>query len=99
MVRVIRSLKLGLTFGVIGTIFAIAASSWVFGVRNERAFSTLDIMLLWVAMWPQLLAEQFGLSCHSSLASLSLNCFGWTIVGLVLGALWKKTHARSHPII
>ena len=94
-----RSVKVGLAFGVIGLLAAIGVSFLVFGAHRERAYSTLDAVLLEIAMWPQMLAMHLGVPFHSSFASLSVNFLGWAVLGLLIGSLWRGRGARPRQTI
>ena len=82
-------------FALIGLILELATRYWVFQTHHDIPWSATDMLLLQIAIWPQILATRLGYSSLSSVMLLLLNSFGWALIGLVVGGIIRKRAPRS----
>jgi hypothetical protein len=81
-------------FASLGGILELATLHWVFQAHHDTAWSATDMLLLDIAIWPQVLAARLGYSSGSLIVLLAMNSFGWALIGLPVGAILRRRSPR-----
>jgi hypothetical protein len=95
----LRIVTFAVVFALLGAILEVVAAHWVFHVHHDSAWSPTDILLLDIAIWPQALAARLGYTSATSIMLLTMNSFGWALIGLAVGAIVRRRGPRPQPFI
>src|SRR4051812_14216590 len=94
-----RLLAIVLLFAVIGAILQVAAAHWVFQAHHDSAWSSADMLLLQIAIWPQIVGARLGYAGDAGIILLLVNSVGWALIGLPLWAIIRRRAPKSQSFI
>ena len=94
-----RFLVIVLLFAVVGAALEAATAHWVFQAHHDSAWSSTDMLLLQIAIWPQIVATHLGYSGGTGIILLVVNSFGWALIGAVIAAIVRTRHPKPHQFI
>ena len=94
-----RLLAIVLLFAVTGAVLQVAAAHWVFQAHHDSAWSFTDMLLLQIAIWPQVVAARLGYTGGAGIILLLVNSLGWALIGLALGAIIRRRAPKSQSFI
>ena len=94
-----RLLVIVLLFAVAGAVLQVATAHWVFQTHHDSAWSSTDMLLLQIAIWPQLVASHLGYTGGAGIILLLVNSLGWALIGLAFGVIIRRRAPKSQSFI
>src|SRR5438270_5134802 len=94
-----RFLVIVLLFAVIGAVLQVSAAYSVFQAHHDNAWSSTDILLLQIAIWPQAVAAHLGYTGGAGIILLLVNSLGWALIGAAIGAIFRTRHPKPQQFI
>jgi hypothetical protein len=93
-----RILRVAALFALLAVPAQISAGYWLLEIRTEGAWSSADNALANFVFWPQRIAALFGWPGDNSVLSFIIGCAGWSFIGAVVAAIWRRREDATSTI-
>src|SRR5438045_2512767 len=94
-----RFLVIVLLFAVIGAVLQVSAAYSVFQAHHDSTWSSTDILLLQIAIWPQAIAARLGYTGGAGIVLLLVNSLGWALIGVAIGVILRARRPKPQQFI